>query len=227
MLTFRKMISVVVLTLACANAWAAVITNGFTFTVADAFTGASGVGTHFHSNTGGAFGNPAGLAEVGRLGNEEVRGLSEYSLAGLVGAPMAFVTFNVNQLGGLFGQGNYSGPISIFAYLGNNLEDLSDFQATPTGFVTTFNTLGLSVGDVLSFDITSIYNAAISAANSSLGIRLQLDPLVTPNQAIVFNDFRLTTENQTTGVPEPATSALLGIAFAGLAFVRRKNRMCE
>jgi hypothetical protein len=48
-------------------AWASTITSGFTYTVADAYTGAPGVGTHFHSNTGGAFGNPAGLAEVGRL----------------------------------------------------------------------------------------------------------------------------------------------------------------
>jgi hypothetical protein len=66
------------------GATAATITNGFTFSVADGFTGLSGQGTHFHSSTGGDFGNPAGKAEVGGFfGSEEVRGLSEYNLSGL------------------------------------------------------------------------------------------------------------------------------------------------
>jgi hypothetical protein len=228
-LRFLKTGAVVAAIALCSSAFASVITNGFTYSVADAFTGSSGVGTHFHSNTGGSFGNPAGLAEVGRLSNEEVRGLSEYNLAGLSSAATAFVTFDVQQLGGLFGQGNYQGPISIFSYAGNNLEDLSDFQATTTGAIATFNTTGLIVGNILSFDITGIFNTAITANQSSLGIRLQLDPLVTPNEAIVFHDFRLTTDNLCTGpscanVPEPGTMALLGIALIGFVGVGRRNR---
>ena len=56
---------------------AATITEGFTFSVADKYIGPAGVGTHFHSSTGGEFGNPAGKAEVGSFFEEEVRGLSE------------------------------------------------------------------------------------------------------------------------------------------------------
>lgn len=55
---------------------AATITDGFTFSVA-AF---DSTGSHYHSSTGGDFGNPVGKSEVGNFFSEEVRGLSEYDL---------------------------------------------------------------------------------------------------------------------------------------------------
>lgn len=208
---------------AAPAAQAATITQGFTFTVADAFIGPSGVGTHFHSDTGGSFGNPDGLAEVGRLVTEEARGLSEYSLAGLAAATSAFVTFDVYQLGGLFGQGNYGGPISVYAYAGNNTENLSDFEAAATALLGTFDSTGLGTDDTLSFDIASVFNGAIGDGLTSLGIRLQMSPLIADNVAIVFNDFRLTTDNQST-VPEPGSLMLAGLALAGLVGTRRRSR---
>ena len=162
----------------CAALSAAPITSGFTFAVASG-CGDTSTGTHYHSNTGGAFGNPAGKAEVGRYSCEEVRGLSEYDLTGLSTAASAFVTFNVYKAGGLFTGTNdfpFNGNIDVQGYAGNNLEDLSDYQATSLGDVGLFPTTGLLVGDVLSFDITSIFNAAIAASQTSLGIRLLADP---------------------------------------------------
>ena len=44
---------------------AVTITEGFTFTVASSSN--PSIGTHFHSSTGGDFGNPAGKAEGGFL----------------------------------------------------------------------------------------------------------------------------------------------------------------
>jgi len=207
-----------------ASASAALITNGFTFAVASS-GGDQSVGTHFHSNTGGAYGNPAGKAEVGRYSSEEVRGLSEYNLTGQTSATSAFVTFDVFKAGGLFSGANdtpFTGTIAVEAYAGNNLENISDYQAASIGSVGSFLTTGLLVGNVLSFDITSIFNTAIAASDTSLGIRLRAIPLNPNSQAWTFDSFRLTTDNQST-LPEPASLALFSIGLAGWGATRRRK----
>ena len=210
-----------------STAYAVTITEGFTFAVASDPSDRT-VGTHFHSNTGGAFGNPAGKAEVGDFFGEEVRGLSEYSLAGLTNSATAFVTFNVFDLAGLFANQNdfpFDGDIDVVTYAGNNLEDISDFQAPIGTVLGTFNTAGLSVGDVLSFDITSAFNMAIDAAEMSLGVRLQIAAGVDPlGGAVTFDTFRLTTDDQTSVIPVPAAVWLFGTALIGLiGFGKRRK----
>lgn len=216
------------LCLAAGGVQASLITEGFTFSVASDCNDTS-VGHHYHSNTGGAFGNPDGKAEVGGFGCEEVRGLSEYDLTGLGASAEAFVSFEVFDDGGLFPGTNdypFDGTIQIDAYQGNNQEDVSDYQAESIGIVATFATSGLFVGNTLSFDITAIFNALIDVDETSLGIRLAAVPVPANQGAWTFDNFRLTSDDLTTptGVPEPGTLALLGFGLAGVGFARRRKR---
>lgn len=205
---------------------ASLITNGFTFAVASSSNDTS-IGNHFHSSTGGAFGNPSGKAEVGRFGSEEVRGLSEYNLTGLSNSATAFVTFDVFNDGGLFTGTNdfpFDGTITVEAYSGNNTEDISDYQASTVASIGSFSTTSLGIGDILSFDITSVFNDAIDNSLTSLGMRLRADPLNTNGGAWTFDTFRLTTDNQSTSVPEPATIALIAFGLLIIARARRTSR---
>jgi hypothetical protein len=230
---FKSLLAGVCLTVAIAlPVSAATITDGFTFAVASG-GGAPSTGTHFHSDTGGAYGNPAGKAEVGSYSSEEVRGLSEYNLTGLTSTPSAFVTFEVYKAGGLFGGTNdfpYNGLINVVAYAGNNLEDISDYSAASIGTVGQFSTTGLGVGNTISFDITSIFNAAIAAGDTSLGIRLEIASA--PNGgAYTFDLFRLTTDNQSTvdlggATPLPGALPLFASGLGAIGFLahRRKRK---
>lgn len=212
-----------------SSAQAQLITNGFTFSVA---SGADrNVGTHFHSSTGGDFGNPAGKAEVGAFATEEVRGLSEYDLATLANSPTAFVTFEVFKAGGLFDGTNdfpFTGNINVFAYQANNNEDISDYEIATLGSVGSFSTAGLLVGNTLSFDIAAIFNNAIDNGWSSLGMRLQVEDWNdTQGGAWTFDNFRLTTDNLTTAVPEPSTYAMLLVGLVGIGLAARRRRHSE
>lgn len=214
------------LPLLAGAAQASTITPGFTFTVANSST-TSFQGTHYHSSTGGDFGNPAGKAEVGSYFQEQARGLSEFNLAGLTTAGPAYVTFNVFSLGGLFQDegtglpGNFK--IDVYSYAGNNQEDRSDYQKTSSGFLGSFSTAGRFVGETLSFDVNSILDAAIANGDASLGIRLQPTTYVNNGPAITFDNFRLTSDKQGGGNEVPSPLPVLG-ASAAYSFSRKLRR---
>lgn len=164
--------------------------EGETFAVADLFGGPAGQGTHFHSSDDCRFGNPPDSAEVGNYTGEEVRGLSEFDLAGRGPTSSAALMFETAISGGLFGQPPSSFTVVVLAYAGNNVEDLFDFQAPSTATVGSFSTAGLVVGQTIIFDVTAAYNAAIAAGAPALGIRLQR--AAATDGAWVFEGFVLT-----------------------------------
>jgi hypothetical protein len=103
---------------------------------------------------------------------------------------------------------------------------LSDFEAPSIGSVATFDTTGLIVGNTLSFDISTIFNAAVGV-HDALGIRLRANPEDGEHAAIIFDNFRLTSSASPTGaVPEP-WSALVWtiIGMMGLIAGRRVRNL--
>ena len=182
-------------------------------------------GDHFHSDDGGSFGNPPDLAETGGFSGmgalEEVRGLAEFDLSGQGAASAVTLEFTVLQLGGLFGQGPGVFDVDVLTYDGNNAEDISDFTAPVTDNLGTFNTAGLQVDDVFSFDITDAYNAAVTGSVPALGVRLQAstDP---DNDAFIFGEFELVPSGVPT-TPSWSLVALVGIlVVVGLHILRRR-----
>lgn len=211
----------------CASA-VAVEVPGLTFSVASRIGGPTDAGDHFHSQQNSPFGIPPGKAEVspGALAAEEIRGMSEFDLTGL-GAGPAIVTFRVFNDGGMLPFGNdwpFQGSIQIVAYGGNNLEDLSDYQAPVSAMIASFPTSGLRLEDTLSFDITAPYQQALALGWDSLGVRLEvgsLSPVPTErNGAWTFDRFQLTV------IPEPdyLPAAAGPVVLAGIFCVLRRRR---
>lgn len=161
-------------------------------------------------------------AEVGGFGDEQVRGMSEFSVAGFAAQP-ATLSFQVFQLGGLFRQLNYSGLVDVFAYAGNGVENVTDYDAAPLLRMGSFNTANLVVNDTIRLDATTALSAATTAGSSWLGVRMQLPSSATSQTitAITFDRFQLSAQ----AIPEPSTCALLAaglLPLAGIAGRRRK-----
>jgi hypothetical protein len=180
------------------------IVSGVTYSIADAFTdGGHGTGSHWHNTS--VAGPPAPAvptskryAEVGGFfGDEECRGISEFTKPAAT-ALQVTLSFRVvdmtiaegglspDPIDGLYGQGPFSGNFDIVGYTANATEELPDFQASGT-VLQTIDASALSANDLLSYDITSLYNST----SNYVGIRLQM---TTPDYnagAITFEDFQI------------------------------------
>ena len=222
----------------------AVTINGLGFTTAqDTNPAPSNDGTHFHSDSGGSFGNPAGLLEVGTyfvnpLHIEEIRGHGEFNLASIP-AGAATLSFDVFGLGGLFSQANFVGDIEILMYEANDAEDLTDYSVATVGSLATFNTGGLAVGDTLNFNVTTAVNDAKGNGYVSLGFRFQAlnlglstsnvtvggvtTHIISPlsGAAITFEKMRILVEDGP--IPEPEAWLLVLIWLAGLGYIRLRR----
>ena len=222
--------------------------EGITYAVSNGFTVDSThpEGSHFHSSNSTNLppDNPdipvPAAAEVGGFfGDEEVRGLSEFSLVAQSEAAKATVSFVVmdvaaiglapDPIGGLYGQEPYEGIVEINAYSGNGGEDLSDYETERIGDqpLMTTDATTLSAGDEILIEVTDLFNELVndfqnnpSASNSALGIRLQMAPPANPDSgAITFESFKLTVEP----VPEPSGLSLL-ILLTMIGGCRRQMR---
>lgn len=197
------------------------------FSVASSAPWSAPTGTHFHSDDGGSFGNPPDLMEVGAccggFSGEEDRGMCEFDLAGQTSAAGAMLSFEVLQLSGLFAQPGGTFDIVVETYLGNNVEELADYSAAATATLGTFSTGGLSVSDIVSFDITSAYNAAIANSDPALGVLLRAS--TNPDgAALVFGNCAIAPTMPTLPGPWLALLVLALLATAAMTLRSRAHR---
>ncbi|MGD9943806.1 MAG: IPTL-CTERM sorting domain-containing protein [Burkholderiaceae bacterium] len=196
-------------------ALAQTVLNGLTFDSAD--------GNHTHA--------PAGSAEVGGFGNVEiVRGMSEFDISSLGSTvTSASLRFTLSQLNGCCGQSPLDGTIEVVSYVGNNAADQADFNTPTSGTIGTFTTTGAVVGDIYTFDVTALVNAARSASNTSFGVRLARSPESGANEALTFSNFQLLLDAPVAAprtVPTLSVMSLLALSglIAGFAAVRMRRK---
>jgi hypothetical protein len=223
--------------------------SGVTYAIGNGFTADSThpEGSHFHSSNLGSLPaeNPsiplAGVAEVGGFfGDEEVRGLSEFSLVGQQVAQSAMLQFTLldlvelgispDALGGIFGQEAFDGMLEVYAYRGDNVEALTDYEvaASPDEPIAILDASQLTPGQLLEFDITELYNgyvgdllADMNTGPHALGVRLQMAAPADPNAgALAFHDFKIIA----TVVPEPSGMVVLLAGLLPLVHAMRRRR---
>jgi hypothetical protein len=105
--------------------------------------------------------------------------------------------------------------LSVYGFAGNGLDEVSDFEAGD--YLDGVDTLAPAVGQVLSFDVTSLVDDLVAAGESYVGLTVRADEF--GGMAIMEGGVfpRLTIQ---TIIPEPGTLALLSLA--GLVLLRRR-----
>ncbi|MDB5847460.1 MAG: hypothetical protein JWP29_1212 [Rhodoferax sp.] len=202
--------AITVLASAALPVAATVVTTNQTASINNYSFGDTTVGNHFHVNVGD------GVA-VNYFDNERGKGFAEFDLAGVT-AGKAVLSFKVSSFSDIYTNlpHAYFFPVSIFAYVGDNLIEFSDYLTPTLGTVGSFATVGLEIGDSLSFDVTDFLAEVLGTGATSLGFLFQSANLVGPQSAIRFGDVTLT-------VPEPSSVALLALGLAGVAVSRKRK----
>jgi PEP-CTERM motif len=147
------------------------------------------------------------------------RGMAEFNLSGPIayrGEPV-YLSFNYLSSSS---QGSpyptpFVAPISVSAYIGDNLAARPDYSVATLASLGIFQTAGLSFGDRITYDVTSIFQLATRSGAPALGFRLAMAAGTggAPHSAS-FGNFALLPS--VTAVPEPSAYALF---IAGLGAV--------
>ena len=153
---------------------------------------------------------------------------SEFNLAGQQAAGSAVLSFEYDaRYAVLSYPASQSMTVFLGSYAGDNVAHVSDWSTVTvgspgSGFLFSlmgpprfgqFETAGLTFGQTLSYDVTSLYNLSLARGDAALGIGLDSGINF---QYAKFGNFTLTV---TPPVPEPSTYALLlgGLALVGFA----------
>lgn len=163
------------------------------------------------------------------LGTEgECRSMAEFDVSPFSVPPGEFIsaaTFEVRitaiDVFGLGVDGETPDSLAVDGYVGNGIEELSDFQAGDGNLLDLVATPDPWVGQVLSFDVTSYVTDLVDAEESFVGLTVRAETEEIGGLMMEEDDDpafpRLTIET----IPEPGTLALLSLA--GLALLRRRH----
>jgi hypothetical protein len=174
-----------------------------------------------------------GLGDVGPfytfndalIGTEgEIRSMAEFDISGFSVPPGEFISdamFEVKvteiDVFGMGVDGDIPSGLAVDGYVGDGVDDLSDFEAGDGNVLDTVATPAPEVGQVLRFRVTSYVTDLVDANESYVGLTLRAESF----GGLMFEEGdgfpKLTIQT----VPEPGSFALC--ALASLLFLRRRR----
>lgn len=170
-------------------------------------------------------------ADVGSSGPYDVtRGFAEFDLGRLSGpVSSAQLRFNASAVNSCC-VGN---SILVDGYTGDGLASVGDFQASSSGAIGSFLDSVATIGTLITFDITSLLNSAISNGDLFFGVRLAGDSPWDNNSFLGFDGFEVSVTEAPVmalrsfraAVPVSAPSGfiLLLLGLAGISLLSRRG----
>jgi hypothetical protein len=160
------------------------------------------------------------------IGTEgEIRSMAEFDLSGFTVPPGEFISdamFEVRittiDVFGMGVDGDIPSGLAVDGYLGNGVDELSDFEAGDGNQLDSLPISDPQIGDILRFSVTPFITDLVNAGETWAGLTLRAESF----GGLMFEEGqgypRLTIQ---TAVPEPGTLALCGLA--GILLLRRRS----
>jgi hypothetical protein len=160
--------------------------------------------------------NPS--AEIG-LGSFEARASYEFNIGNLSLATNTFIRQAIVEARINSRITNFPNFLSIFGYVGNEMYDISDFEAGV--FLNSVDVSSSSAGDILRFDVTPFVNQLVSSNHAFAGFTIRASNFGGVVLNAYDNNSSLVIEAEP--VPEPTTIFGSALALSLGGWLKRKN----
>jgi hypothetical protein len=161
--------------------------------------------------------NDALLGTVG-----ECRSMAEFDISGFSVPPGEYISsatlevmITAIEIYGLGVNGETPESLGVDGYVGNGIEELSDFEAGDGNLLDSVLTPNPQIGDVLTFDVTGFVTDMVNAQEQWVGLTVRAETF----GGLWVTECGLYPKLTIETIPEPGTLALL--CLGGLALLRR------